>query len=221
MRKFRTAMLVLALAAEVPADTLFLRDGTALKGRLVSASARRIRFIEAGQRAAQTYTRTTIQRVAFGDNNLVANASGERSRAANPTILAGTVITVHMVDSINSDKNNAGSSYKATVEEQMVVDGKTVVPQGAEAIVRVERSGAEEIGLVLSEITVNGRKYAVMTENAEAAKSRGKESGAGVGAVIGAIAGRGAAIQAIRGQKIQIPSETNLDFRLAQSMYIQ
>jgi hypothetical protein len=60
-----------------------------------------------------------------------------------------------------------------------------------------------------------------MTENAEAAKSRGKESGAGVGAVIGAIAGRGAAIQAIRGQKIQIPSETNLDFRLAQSMYIQ
>jgi hypothetical protein len=112
-------------------------------------------------------------------------------------------------------------------------------------IARVDQSGTisgrEEIAIVLNDITVNGRRFTAESEHAEvAAKSRSKESAkviggtAVVGAIIGAIAGggkgaatggasgagAGAAIQAIRGQKIEIPSETKLDFRLTQPMSI-
>ena len=48
----------------------------------------------------------------------------------------------------------------------------------------------------------------------------GAIAGGGKGAAIGAASGAGAgvAIQAIRGQRIQIPSETKLDFTLAQPL---
>ena len=253
MRKVRTAVLVLALAAELPADTIFLRDGTALKGRLVSASGQRIRFVEAGQSAARTYAVNTVDHIGFGDDNRTAdtggysgpsypNATGERARTASAAVPTGTVIKVRMIDSINSDKTNVGNSYRANVDEPVIVDGRTIAPQGADAAVRAQRVGTEETGLVLSEITVNGRKYSTTTENAEvSAKSHSKGSAAVIGgsAVVGAIigafagggkgttvgaadeAGAGASIQVIRGQKIQIPSETRLDFRLAQPIYLQ
>jgi hypothetical protein len=51
----------------------------------------------------------------------------------------------------------------------------------------------------------------------------GAIAGGGKGAAIGAAtgAGAGAAVQAVRGQKIEIPSESMLDFRLAQPLIIE
>ncbi|HYI93484.1 MAG TPA: hypothetical protein VEX68_08070 [Bryobacteraceae bacterium] len=235
--------------ATLSADTLYLRDGRSVDGKLVSATSRQIRFLPDGERTARTYQLNNIERLGFSESN-VAPPSGSRSRArANgPSIPAGSTITVRMIDAVNSNSTDVGQTYKASLDEALVVDGRAVAPQGADATVRVARvdqsgtiSGREEIALVLSDITVNGRRYTAETENAEvSAKSRTKESAkiiggtAAVGAIIGAIAGggkgaaigaasgagAGTAIQAIRGQKIEIPSETKLDFRLTQPLYV-
>jgi hypothetical protein len=97
-------------------------------------------------------------------------------------------------------------------------------------------AGSAELGLELTQIIVNGIPYSVTTsEYEEVGEGRGKQTakraalGAGIGAAIGAIAGggKGAAIGAgvggggataaqvlTKGEKLNIPSETKLEFTL-------
>ena len=266
MRKLLAPVLVFASAGLLTADVLVLRDGRSINGRLVSATSRQIRFLEDGQRTSRLHEVTAVERVAFGNaSRASASAPGDRTsgsgaysnrsdsttraRTGRYSVAEGSVITVRMIDSVNSDQTNVGDTYRASLESPIVVDGQTVVPRGADATVRIARvdqsgtiSGREEVALVLNDITVNGRRYRIESENATvAADSRSNESakviggGAVVGAIIGAIAGggkgaaigaatgagAGAAVQAVRGQKIEIPSESMLDFRLAQPLLIE
>jgi hypothetical protein len=247
-------------AGMMSADVLHLRDGKTLDGKLVSATNRQIRFLEEGQRTARNYDLTAVDRISFADSVSAANtrsnttypaadrASASRARAGNIAVPAGSIVTVRMIDAVNSNSTNVGDTYRASLDEPILIDGRVVAPQGADATVRIARveqsgtiTGREEIALVLNDITVDGSRYTAESEHAEvAAKSRSKESAtiiggtAVVGAIIGAIAGggkgaaigaasgagAGAAVQAIRGQKIEIPSESKLDFKLAQPLHL-
>jgi hypothetical protein len=163
-------------------------------------------------------------------------------------IPAGTVVTVRTIDEIDSDKNGVGQTFRASLDEPLVVDGRTIAPAGADATIRiahVDKGGTltdtEEIQLELTEIRSGGRLYAVETGPAEiSAKGRGEQTAkvvggtAVVGAIIGAIAGggkgaaigaasgagAGVAIQAIRGQRVKVPSESKLDFTLSRAANI-
>jgi len=276
MGKILAPVLVLACAGLLPADVLFLRDGRSINGRLVSATSRQIRFLEEGQRTSRLHEVTAVERVAFGNASRASSGtsgsstssggaystrpdstrsdstrsdSTSRSRTGRYSVAEGSVITIRMIDSVNSDQTNVGDTYRASLESPIVVDGQTIAPRGADATVRIARveqsgaiSGREEVSLVLNDISVNGRRYRIESENATvAADSRKNEStkviggGAVLGAIIGAIAGggkgaaigaatgagAGAAVQAVRGQKIEIPSESMLDFRLAQPLFIE
>ena len=97
-------------------------------------------------------------------------------------------------------------------------------------------TGSAQLGLELTQLYVNGIPYAITTsEYNEVGESRTGQTarrvgvGAGVGAVIGAIAGggKGAAIGAgvgggagtavqvmTKGEKLNIPAETRLEFTL-------
>lgn len=237
-------------------DTLYLRDGRTIEGTFISGNSRQIRFLPDGGRTL-TFAITSVERMSFGEEPEAAtrpalggarpqSGSATRTRTEERTIPAGTVVTLRLIDPINSDQNSAGESFRASLDEPLVVNGQTIAPAGADATVQVVRvdqsgtiSGREEIALVLSEIRAHGRTLKPETNHAEvAAKSRSRESAkviggtAVVGAIIGAIAGggkgaaigaasgagAGVAIQAIRGQRIQVPSETRLDFTLAQPL---
>ena len=156
---------------------------------------------------------------------------------------AGTVVTVRMIDSIDSARNHPGDEFDATVSSPVVAGDRVVIPQGANARVRLveaktsgHMTGRSELQIELVSLTVNGTTYNVEsgTYNVQGA-SRGKRTaetvggGAGLGALIGAIAGRGkgaaigagigaaagAGAQAItKGQQVKIPSETKIDFTL-------
>lgn len=257
-------LLILSLAAIIPlgADTLYMKDGQSIRGTFLSGDSRQIRFTPEGATRGRSYAVSNVANVVFGDSTPVASANdrprydrqrygrydSSRSRSARIVVLSGTVVTVRTIDSINSDENNVGDTFRATLEDPIVVNGQTVVPTGSDVtikIVRVEQSGRitghEEVALALDSVMVNGQRVAAVSNDAEvAAKSRGEQSAkviggtAVVGAIIGAIAGggkgaaigaatgagAGAAIQAIRGQRIQIPSESRLDFALIEPMYI-
>ena len=164
--------------------------------------------------------------------------------APQPLIVpAGTVVRVQMVDSIDSKHDQPGQEFAASLAAALVAGPKVVFPQGADARVRLVEAqqsghfrGSSQLELELVSLNDNGRNYNVQSGyyNVHAA-SRGTRTaqtvggGAGLGALIGAIAGRGkgaaigagigaatgGGIQALgRGPQIKIPSETKIDFTL-------
>lgn len=158
------------------------------------------------------------------------------------TVPAGSTMLIRMVDSVDSSKNPVGSRFTATLETNLQVGGVIFAPAGTKVHGRLAQSkeagrvgGSSELQLELTDIIVGGSAYPVISSNYEVkGSSSGKKTakrvlgGAGLGAAIGAIggnAGKGAAIGAVvgttaavatKGQKVSIPSETLLEFRLQQ-----
>ncbi|MGH9629599.1 MAG: hypothetical protein ACRD7E_14885, partial [Bryobacteraceae bacterium] len=181
--------------------------------------------------------------------NRDASSTEARSSNARLAIPSGAVVTVWVFDAIDSSVTDVGKTYKASLAEPLEVGGRVVAAKGADAtlqVVRVDESGrlagSENVSLVLSELMIDGRSHKVTTSNAEvSSESKGKENikviggTAALGAIIGAIAGggrgaaigaaagagTGAAIQAVRGQRVVIPSETELNFTLAEPVYME
>lgn len=159
------------------------------------------------------------------------------------TIPTGSKIVIRMIDSVNSEKSKVGEQFTAVLDEPVYQGGVEVIPRGADVRGRIANvneagrvAGAAQLGLELIQIVVNGIPYSVTTsEYQEVGEGRGSQTakraaaGAGIGAVIGAIAGggKGAAIGAgiggggatavqvmTKGEKLNIPSETKLEFTL-------
>jgi hypothetical protein len=169
--------------------------------------------------------------------------------AVGITIPIDTSVTVRMVDSVNSDTSRLGETFRASLAEPIYVNGQEVIPRGADVVTRLvtdQQSGKIEgrtvLTLALSTIAINGRPVDVTSSDVKTeSSSRGARS-AGViggatalGAIIGAVAGggKGAAIGAgsgavvgtgaevlTSGQKVKIPSETRLTFRLQNPVQI-
>jgi len=158
------------------------------------------------------------------------------------TVPAGTSLLVRMIDTVDSSKNAVGSRFSASLETNLEVDGVVVAPAGTKVYGRLAQSkeagrmaGKSELRLELTEIVLNGTAYPVLSSDYQVSgKGSGGRSakrilgGAGLGAAIGAIAGNagmGAAIGAVagttaavvqKGQTVNVPSETLLEFRLQQ-----
>jgi len=159
------------------------------------------------------------------------------------TIPAGTTITVRMIDGIDSSQNRPGEEFSATIDAPVVVDERVIIRRGADARVRLRQSasagrmtGRSELEVELVGLAAGDQTYAVETSVVEkAGASRGKRTaatvggGAALGGLIGAIAGKGkgaaigaavgagagTAVQAAtKGEQVQIPPETKLDFTL-------
>ena len=173
------------------------------------------------------------------------SAAGNRAPAAPQpvTIPAGTPLAIRMIDSVESDKNQPGDRFRATLDAPVLVDDKVVIPRGADIEGRVVElatagrfKGRSELALELSRLMLNGKTYQLQTSQwSKQGGSRGKRTaatvggGAAVGALIGGLAGggKGAAIgaavgagagtgvqAATKGEQVRVPSETVLDFSL-------
>jgi len=159
------------------------------------------------------------------------------------TIPAGTTLAVRLVDTIDSEKNQVGETFRATLNSPLSVEGDVAIPSGYDVeghIVDVKSAGKfagqSLLVLQLDRISVGGKSYSIQTdEYRRQGSSRGKNTaakvgtGAAIGAIIGGIAGggKGAAIgaaagggvgggvqAATKGQQINLPSETVLNFTL-------
>jgi hypothetical protein len=155
----------------------------------------------------------------------------------------GTQVTVRLIDPIDSEKNQTGDTFHATLNAPLTSDGEEAIPAGVELVghlVSVKSAGKfagqSEVVMQLDSISSGGKIYNIQTDQYEKqGKSRGKNTaekvggGAVIGGIIGAIAGggKGAAIgsaagagvgggvqAAGKGQQIKLPSETVLNFVL-------
>ncbi|HEV2234765.1 MAG TPA: BON domain-containing protein [Terriglobia bacterium] len=159
------------------------------------------------------------------------------------TIPAGTVITVRMIDGVDSSRDRTGQNFGASVAAPVVVDGREVIRSGADARVRLttaknagHMTGQSELQLQLAGVNIAGSNYDVTTTTySQVGGSRGKRTaetvggGAVLGGLIGAIAGhgKGAAIGSVIGAgagtaveagtkapPMKVAPETKIDFTL-------
>jgi BON domain-containing protein len=159
------------------------------------------------------------------------------------TVDQGTQLTIRLIDAIDSEKNQTGDTFHATLNTPLAVNGEEIVPAGVDVTGHLAEvksagkfAGQSIVVLQLDSIASGGRTYNIQTDQyKKQGSSRGKNTaekvggGAAIGAIIGAIAGggKGAAIgaaagggvgggvqAATKGQQIKLPSETVLNFTL-------
>jgi hypothetical protein len=181
---------------------------------------------------------------------LTLSAATLRDRSDPVTLPERTAIHVTLDQALASNQNKPGDHFDATVSEPVVVDGKTVIPQGAHAdglVVDARQSGRlmgrARLQLALESVAVDGQNYDVRTGShpriGRDHKIRNLEwigGGAAGGAVIGALAGggtgaliggpigagAGTTVALLTGKKdIKLRAETPLKFELAEPVTIK
>ena len=154
---------------------------------------------------------------------------------------AGSTLLVRIVDGIDSRQHKAGYRFATSLEADFTHNGRFIAPRGSQiygVIVDAKQAGRlkgkTHLTLELRDIRIDDVLYPIVTGEYELAgkKSAGKRTaltalgGAVLGALIGgkgdriegaAIgAGAGVGVAAItKGEQIQIPSGTLIEFRLA------
>lgn len=161
------------------------------------------------------------------------------------TVPAGTRVLIRTVDAIDSSKQKTGYRFTASLETNLQAEDKVIAPRGSTVYGRLAQAssagrlkGSSDLTLELTDIMINGTAYPLLTSTYEI-KGKGEGGstakkvvgGAGLGALIGGLAGGGkgagigaaagaaggtAVAAAKKGEQLQIPSETLLEFRLEQ-----
>jgi len=172
-------------------------------------------------------------------------ASAAAQSKKRVTVPAGTRILIRTIDPIDTTKQKTGYRFTASLEANLQAEDVVVAPRGttvygrlAEASSAGRMSGSSQLTLELTDIMINDTTYPVLTSayqikgKGEGKKTAGKIlGGTGLGALIGGIAGggTGAAIGAVagaaggtalaaskKGEQLQIPSESLIEFTLQQ-----
>lgn len=181
---------------------------------------------------------------------LLVWAASEKWRAPDPVVVPrDTTIQVSLNNTLASDENRPGDHFEATVTQPVMIENKTIIPEGAEVeglVVDAKRSGRimgrARLRLALESVDVNGKTYDIRTNSKTKVggnhKNRnigfigggtvggllvGAAAAGGKGALIGAPIGAGAGTAAafFTGKKdIRLPAETVLTFKLAEPVTI-
>lgn len=182
-----------------------------------------------------------------GDSEPSANSTAatvaQAAPAAPRVIPAGTNILVRMIDGVDSERDTVGKTFQASVDQPLTIGGETVIPRGADVVVKLvddkqagKLTGRAELTLALVSIRYEGRLVDVNTQSiTKESDARGKSTAkkAGVGAVAGAVLGgvlgggkgalagaaaggaAGTGVEAVSsGPHVKVPSETRLTFVL-------
>ncbi len=270
--RLRYASGLILVAALGFADTLTMKDGRTVTGTYAGGTTREVKMV-VGDRV-ETYSIDQVSNITFGTASATQTYRYENATAAPVTppppppaparddyatrtttapsgmeVPAGTTLVLRMIDNVDSQRDSVGQTYRASIDEPVVVNGQTVIPRGADATVKLVndvQSGKIEGRTVLTldvmQVQVNGRMIGIDTaEVTQASASRTSRSAkviggtAALGTIIGAIAGggKGAAVGALsgaavgtgaqvltHGQRVQIPTETRLTFTLQQPLQV-
>ncbi|MBV8809907.1 MAG: hypothetical protein JO033_14645 [Acidobacteriaceae bacterium] len=183
--------------------------------------------------------KTTLEIIALLASLGIASAPLAGNAGSKTVVPTGTILTVRMIDNIDSTKTAPSERFRASIDDPVVVNNQVVIPRGAECTVQVVTvQENKQLAIKLYDVTVGGKphdvaaNYAQLEAQGSSKTSKGAKRGAllgGAGAAIGGIAGggKGAAIGAVsgvglgaisgamaQGKTLKVPAETRLNFAL-------
>jgi hypothetical protein len=250
------AMVVIASGATLGADRVRLRSGKVVQGMFIGGDSKAVRVLLDNGQVSEVRLDEAVA-VEFDARkppppppSPPPKPSGSAPAAARSTVMvpAGTAVNVRLTQAIDVDSSQAGMTFKAAVDDPVMIGGSTVIPRGASAVLqaaKVQQSGtmkgSDKITLKLNSIGFGGMMYDVAANYVEMkgggeGKKTGRKvgGGAGLGAIVGGIAGggEGAAIGAVVGgvggaavaasgeEHLKLPAETRLQFQLTAAVNI-
>jgi hypothetical protein len=177
-------------------------------------------------------------------------AISNNAPAVNVRVPAGTSLAIRVNQHISVKHNQVGDRFTGEVVDPVEVNGSVVIPKGTPVAGRIDAAhrrghfkGASVLELRLTSMELNGNRYALSThDNIRTKKGKGKRTAGfiggltGAGMLIGGIAsggtglliggasgaGAGTLLAGTTGNRdIDIPAESVVRFRLADSLYIQ
>jgi len=228
--------------ATLSADRVKLRSGKIVDGDFMSADVTRVRLLLADGSVAE-FPLADISALEFTARKPKPLPPPDPAKEPAPVAIPmGTVLSVRLTQAIDVDAAQAGMTFKALLDDPVMLGGKVVIPRNASVTlqaVKVEQAGnfkgSDKVTLKANSIGFGGRRYELVTAYVEqkgageTKKTRRKVAGgAGLGAAVGAIAGggTGAAIGAAAGaatgavvaskgtEHLTLPAETRLQFTL-------
>ena len=252
-------LLTAAVSVPLQADRVRLRSGKVIEGQFTGATSTSVRLllpdgtltqVPVAELVSVEFTPRRPPGAPGGAPDPGRAAVPDPSRAPAPVMVpAGTVVNVRLTQPIDVDASQAGMTFRARVDDPVMVEGRVVIPREATATlqaVAVEQSGkmkgSDKISLKMNNVGFGGRVYEVATAPVESkGKGEGKRTtrkvagGAGLGAIVGGIAGGGegaaigAAIGGVTGaavasggeEHLQLAAETRLQFQLTAAVRVQ
>jgi glucose/arabinose dehydrogenase len=102
------------------------------------------------------------------------------TKAAEPTTMVtlpkGTAISAAARQTLATDKNKVGDTFAASLTTPIQVDGKTVIPKGAQVICRIVKVKKHELKVTLASVVIRGKSYPLDTNSIAGPKSEAKDN---------------------------------------------
>jgi hypothetical protein len=246
-----TVAIVLAVGVSLSADRIKLKSGKVIEGIFVGADSKAVRILLDNGKVTEVGIDDAVS-VEFTPRKPAPPPAPPPNPATRPKpvqVPAGTMINVRLTQGIDVDASQTGQTFKAIVDDPVMMNGSIVIPRGASAVLQaaaVQQSGtmkgSDKISLKVNSIGFGGNVYQVATAYVETkGGGEGKKTarkvggGAGLGAIVGGIAGggSGAAIGAAVGgatgavvastgeEHLKLPAETRLQFQLTAAVNVR
>src|SRR6266581_759041 len=99
--------------------------------------------------------------------------------AAMVTVPKGTAISATVGQTLATNKNKVGDTFAASLNAPIQVEGKTVIPKGAQVTGRVVKVKKHELKVTLASVEIHGKSYPLDTNSITGPKSQPKTSANG------------------------------------------
>jgi len=100
------------------------------------------------------------------------------AKAAEPatmvTLPKGTAISAAARQTLTTDKNKVGDTFAASLITAIQVDGKTVIPKGAQVTCRIVKVRKNEVKVTIASVVIHGKSYQLDTNSIAGPKSEVK-----------------------------------------------
>ena len=84
---------------------------------------------------------------------------------ATVTVPKGTEISAATRQTLATDKNKVGDTFTASLTTPIQVDGKTVIPKGAQVNCRIVKVRKHELKVTLASVIIHGKSYPLDTNS--------------------------------------------------------
>ncbi len=98
-------------------------------------------------------------------------AVNKAPQTATVTVPKGTAISATVGQTLATDKNKVGDTFAASLATPVQLDGKVVIPKGAQITGRIVTVKKHELKVTLASVIVHGKSYPLETNSVAGPKS--------------------------------------------------